>query len=111
VSLDQDLGERIRSAREAHGWTQDQLAEAVGVVKRTVGNWERGRPPKQHIGAIEHALNTRLRGTPTDPTDDGPTVRQAEDAELLAEFASRLAASRRRVRELEQQLAGSSRHD
>jgi hypothetical protein len=28
-----DIGARIRTAREEQGWTQDQLAEAVGVSR------------------------------------------------------------------------------
>src|SRR5579864_5221486 len=38
-----DIGARIRTAREEHGWTQDQLAEAVGVSRSAVAQWETGR--------------------------------------------------------------------
>src|SRR6201998_1449592 len=38
-----DIGTRIREAREEAGWTQDQLAEAVGVSRRCVAQWETGR--------------------------------------------------------------------
>src|SRR5947208_14763542 len=39
----QDIGARIRSAREERGWTQDQLASAVGVSRSAVAQWETGR--------------------------------------------------------------------
>ena len=38
-----DIGARIRTAREQHGWTQDQLAAAVGVSRSAVAQWETGR--------------------------------------------------------------------
>lgn len=33
----------IRQLREAHRWTQADLAYATGVTPSTVYNWERGR--------------------------------------------------------------------
>jgi len=38
---------RIRAARQALGWTQDQLAEAAGVSPRTVHAVEQGHPCRQ----------------------------------------------------------------
>ncbi|HEX5326979.1 MAG TPA: helix-turn-helix transcriptional regulator [Acetobacteraceae bacterium] len=38
-----DIGTRIRAARREHGWTQDELAEAVGVSRSAVAQWETGR--------------------------------------------------------------------
>jgi transcriptional regulator with XRE-family HTH domain len=37
------IGERIRTARNERGWTQEQLAEAVGVSRSAVAQWETGR--------------------------------------------------------------------
>lgn len=37
------IGERIRAARQDRGWTQEQLAEAVGVSRSAVAQWETGR--------------------------------------------------------------------
>jgi len=39
----QEIGARIRTAREEQGWTQDQLAAAVGVSRSAVAQWETGR--------------------------------------------------------------------
>lgn len=107
VSLDHALGQRIRSAREARGWSQEQLAEALGVAKRTIGNWERGRPPKQHIGALENLLGLQLRAI-----DEGRTEGLAayEDGELVADLFRRLAARTRRIRELEAENAQLRAH-
>jgi transcriptional regulator with XRE-family HTH domain len=35
------LGERIKTARLAQGWTQTQLAQRVGTTKKSIGIWER----------------------------------------------------------------------
>jgi transcriptional regulator with XRE-family HTH domain len=43
MSQPQDIGARIRTAREQQGWTQDQLATAVGVSRSAVAQWETGR--------------------------------------------------------------------
>lgn len=51
-------GERIRTAREARGWTQKDLAEAAGVAPNTVGSIERGeRSQAGKLTAVRNALN------------------------------------------------------
>jgi transcriptional regulator with XRE-family HTH domain len=35
-------GVALRRLRRGLGWTQKQLAEAVGVTRKTVARWERG---------------------------------------------------------------------
>jgi transcriptional regulator with XRE-family HTH domain len=37
------FGARIRAARRARGWTQDDLAKAVGVTRSAVAQWETDR--------------------------------------------------------------------
>ena len=55
------LGTRIRRARERRRLTQPQLAEAVGVSVRAVGDWERGKTrPKNRLGALEAFLGVNL---------------------------------------------------
>jgi len=36
------LGERIKLLRQEIKWTQSQMADAVGVSKRTIIDWEKG---------------------------------------------------------------------
>lgn len=37
------IGARIKEVRFERGWTQDQLAQAVGVSRSAVAQWETGR--------------------------------------------------------------------
>jgi transcriptional regulator with XRE-family HTH domain len=38
-----ELGIQVREARNAHGWTQRELAERAGVHVNVIGSIERGR--------------------------------------------------------------------
>jgi len=38
---------RVRAARQALGWTQDELAEKAGISPRTIHAVEQGRPCRQ----------------------------------------------------------------
>jgi transcriptional regulator with XRE-family HTH domain len=51
------IGTRIRNVRREKGWTQDQLAAAIGVSRSAVAQWETGR-----AGQITGNL-TRIAGT------------------------------------------------
>lgn len=42
AALRRVLGEQIREAREELGWSQERLAEAVGVGSAMLGRYERG---------------------------------------------------------------------
>jgi len=37
-----DDGRRIAVARRAHGWSQSELAQRMGVTEATVSRWESG---------------------------------------------------------------------
>ena len=37
-----ELANRLRAAREARGWTQAQLADAIGVSRKTINTVENG---------------------------------------------------------------------
>jgi transcriptional regulator with XRE-family HTH domain len=55
------LGTRIRRARERRRWTQQQLADRIGVNRKTVDNWENDRSaPRNSIGVLEEALGVSL---------------------------------------------------
>ncbi|WP_296187933.1 helix-turn-helix domain-containing protein [Pseudomonas sp. UBA1879] len=42
MTLSEEIGARLREQRYAAGLTQDQVAEKLGVSKRTQGNYEAG---------------------------------------------------------------------
>ncbi|WP_168207326.1 XRE family transcriptional regulator [Microlunatus elymi] len=49
------LPERLTVARERVGWTKAELADACGVTRRTVSDWEAGRvvrPPVEQIADV-----------------------------------------------------------
>lgn len=49
----------LRAVREAAGLTQEQLAEAIGVTRQAVGNYETGvhKPSVEVAKAIGQVLN------------------------------------------------------
>ena len=55
-----DVGERIRLVRRERGWTQDELAVAVGVSRSAVAQWETGRSGQlsANLSRIAGALGT-----------------------------------------------------
>jgi transcriptional regulator with XRE-family HTH domain len=69
------------AARTAHNLTQDDLAEAVGVSKRTIQRWEEaiptGRPRPTQIRSLQNAMGVPIEqlGFPADrraiAVDDG----------------------------------------
>ena len=42
TTLSAHLRRQVRDIRAAHGWTQSQLAHAIGVTQGAVSAWERG---------------------------------------------------------------------
>lgn len=68
------FGVLIRTAREARGWTQDELGTAIGGMRANhISKIERGRafPPKRTRQRIAEALGIPLR----DLDAESPTVR------------------------------------
>ncbi|NQV15326.1 helix-turn-helix transcriptional regulator [bacterium] len=53
---------RMRSARAALGWTQQDLAAAIGATRQTIGLIENGlyNPSLKLCLSIAHALNKKL---------------------------------------------------
>ncbi|MGS5021845.1 helix-turn-helix domain-containing protein [Paenibacillus sp. JJ1683] len=45
------LGHQCRNLRLLHKWTQEELANKIGVTKQVVSNWERNvaRPEINHL--------------------------------------------------------------
>lgn len=53
-----DVGARIKAWREAKGWTQQQLAERVGVTHAAVYQWEDtgGHKTKPSLATLERVV-------------------------------------------------------
>jgi transcriptional regulator with XRE-family HTH domain len=106
VATDKELGTRIRRARERRHWYQADLARAIGVNVKTVGNWERGQTiPRSRIGAIEDTLGIKIseesgNGVPWYDQDDPIERAYAEDPSLPEAdkrmFVAQLRARRER---------------
>lgn len=72
-------GAEIRAARERRGWTQAELASAVGVGSRTVGAWERGETvPKNRMGKLRQIFEAETVGTATQGDDSELRYRKPE---------------------------------
>ena len=56
--MSQGVGNRVREAREAKGWTQARLAELTGVSRKTVNTVENGifLPSTMVALKLSHAL-------------------------------------------------------
>jgi transcriptional regulator with XRE-family HTH domain len=81
MSPNAGLGLRIRRAREALEWRQQDLAVAVGVSPNTVSNWETGRRiPRNRIGRLEEVLHISLTpGRPAPAPEQAPFVPADDD--------------------------------
>ncbi|GAA0704682.1 hypothetical protein GCM10010193_69600 [Kitasatospora atroaurantiaca] len=62
VNLYERIGQRTKESREARGFTQQQLARAIGLTRASVGNIEAGhqRPQLHILIAIAQALGLSL---------------------------------------------------
>jgi putative transcriptional regulator len=57
------ISNRVKELRTARGWTQEQLAQAVGVSRQSVNSIERNR----YVPSLELALTfARIFACPTD---------------------------------------------
>lgn len=60
----QEFGQRVRSEREARGWSQARLAEEIGVNRTYIGSIERGEKSATlfNINRLALALGERAVG-------------------------------------------------
>lgn len=82
--MSNELGRRIKAARERKRWTQADLGREVGVGLKTVGNWERGATvPRNRMGRL-----VELLGPGIDPEQDVQVTRGVSpSAEVSLMFA------------------------
>jgi putative transcriptional regulator len=62
-SISNRVANRVKDLRTARGWTQEQLAQAVGVSRQSINSIERNR----YVPSLELALIfARIFACPTD---------------------------------------------
>lgn len=90
------FGENLKAMRKAKGYTQEELAIKINVVRQTVSKWEKGLsvPDADLLSQIAEVLDTKvsvlLGGTITEETDKDAV------AEQLAKISEQLAIKNRR---------------
>lgn len=60
--MSKKLADSIISLRRKHGFSQEQLAEKIGVTRQAISNWERGTatPDVETLNLIAKLLDTDL---------------------------------------------------
>ena len=88
MSLNEELGQRLQQLRKAKGFSQEELADRVGVSRQAVSKWEGGQTAPDLERLL--ALSKQLDGT-TDYllTGQHPAAReQGPDAALFSVVAT-----------------------
>ena len=94
------FNDNLKTMRKAKGYTQEELAIKLNVVRQTVSKWEKGLsvPDADVLSKIADVLDTKvdilLGGTITDE-DDKDAV-----AEQLAKISEQLAIKNRRSKRI-----------
>jgi transcriptional regulator with XRE-family HTH domain len=108
------IGGRIRAARREKGWTQQALADAVGVSRSAVAQWETDRAGQvpanltQMAAALGTSVDWLRRGT------EEPTLveaRSRDELAILRLYRKCSTEDRRAVRHMLERLAGGRRPD
>lgn len=90
------FGENLKAMRKAKGYTQEELAIKINVVRQTVSKWEKGLsvPDADVLSQIAEVLDTKvsvlLGGTITEEAEKDAV------AEQLAKISEQLAIKNRR---------------
>lgn len=86
---------QIRDARERRHMTQQQLADVLGVDRKTVDNWENGRTsPRNRMGALK-AWAPELGGEESDAERDKAMLHTSIDRLDAAKLAQLVEAYKR----------------
>jgi len=95
VAADVPLGEQIKAARERAHLTQQQLADLLGVDRKTVDNWENHRTsPRNRMGALI-AWAPELGGEEPDAERDKAMLHDSIDRMDAAQLARMVEAYRK----------------
>ena len=101
------LSENLKNLRKAKGFSQEELAARLHVVRQTVSKWEKGRsvPDAELLVRLAEELDTTpaaLLGPELPPETEGSST----TAEQLGRIAEQLAVKNRRARRIWKIAAG-----
>lgn len=82
------MGERLRNARKSKGYTQESLADAIGVSRGVITNieYEKAEASPLAIRAICDVLNINERWLTSGEGEMEPTDNVKKSAKVLAEI-------------------------
>lgn len=92
------IGEQICKARQKKGWTQEQLAQEMHVVRQTISKWEQNIsvPDVQSLQKLSQVLGISvaelLGASPEEPNEENTLL-----ALQLARISEEMAAKNRRA--------------
>ena len=94
------LNENIKALRKNKGFTQDELANRLNVVRQTVSKWEKGYsvPDAEMLQKIAEVFDTdvsRLLGASIAPNENVDNI-----AEQLSRINEQLAVKNKRARRI-----------
>jgi transcriptional regulator with XRE-family HTH domain len=105
-----DISARIQRARKEAGLTQEQLADLLEVIPRSVQNYESGRVPWNKINAIGKITGKSpewlLHGDAPDPFEGRPAAQQPDVHAELQDLRQMVAANQDALLQLQETLAG-----
>ena len=84
--LPMEIGDRIRRARDLAGMSQTELAQAAGVTRGLVGNWEshRKKPGREVLMRLAEALGVSAASLLGEPVDGAETLTTSNPEEIAA---------------------------
>src|SRR5215211_3605282 len=112
MSTPEQIGLRIRDARREQGWTQEQLAHAVGVSRSAVAQWETGRAGQitGNLTRIAQVLSVGVEYLTHGDDRRAPSeVRQADEIALLRLYRECASEDRQMVLRLLMRLTRTRR--
>lgn len=86
-----EIGARIKAARQKRGWSQEALAEAVGVSRSAVAQWETGRAGQltSHLAKIAETLDLGIEAlTHGDTRKTEPQAATGDELAMLRLYRS-----------------------
>jgi transcriptional regulator with XRE-family HTH domain len=104
------IGARIKDVRQERGWTQDQLAQAVGVSRSAVAQWETGRAGQitGNLTRIAASLDVGVEFLMYGSDKRAPSeIRQGDELALVRLYRECAPEDRQMILRMVRRLAGS----